>query len=266
MAYDEGHARSSDGPTCLVAILAPFLVVCAIVGYATLDGGGITQRDEQTDTVQVLTWHGWARAGEPARQLFAPPAPAFGAANPTTVPLPTPRPAPPAVLVAPTVGDVALAPAAGSGSGTTSRSAGYGAVEPDPAAPVAAAGLSPWTVLGWVLVVLVPATLLLLASLAVYRTLLVRRVRGVPTEARAYVHEGGAARIRERGHGGQPGGPVPADDIETTAESDRSATGTAEERVAPAAPGSTYIADFLSAERRPEMVAAGGYHDATVPG
>ena len=89
MADNEGHARSNDGPTCLVAILAPFLVVCAIVGYATLDGGGITQRDEQTGTVQVLTWYGWTPAGEPARQLSVPLAPAFGAANPTTAPLPT---------------------------------------------------------------------------------------------------------------------------------------------------------------------------------
>ena len=145
MAYDEGRTHPSDGPTCLVAILAPFLVLCAIVGYATLDGGGITQRDEETGSVQVLTWHGWAPAGEPVRQLSAPPVPASGGADPTPVPLPTPRPAPTVILAEPTVA-TALAPAAGDG--TTSRYAGYRVVEPPPATPVAPAGLSPWTLLG----------------------------------------------------------------------------------------------------------------------
>ncbi len=248
MVYGEGHPQSSDGPTCLVAILAPFLVLCAIVGYATLDGGGITQRDEETGTVQVLTWHGWEPAGEPDRQLSAPPAPVYGAANPTTAPLPTPRPAPTVIRAEPTVA-AALAPAAGDG--TTSRYAGYRVVEPSPAAPVAPAGLSPWTLLGWILVILVPAALLVGVGLAVHRYRTTARRRPIPGEA------GPVA----------PAGTLPVHVVgDAAAEPDQQAVDPSEASAPPAAPERTYIADFLSAERVLETLAVGGTHDAPVCG
>ncbi|MBN1954376.1 MAG: hypothetical protein JW900_04915 [Anaerolineae bacterium] len=247
MPHDNGSAQTNDGPTCLVALLAPFLVLCTIVGYATLDGGGITQHDEETGVVQVLTWHGWEPAGEPARQLSAPPVPASGRADPPPVPLPTTRPAPTVILAEPTIA-AALAPAAGDG--TTSRYTGYSVVEPPPATPVAPVGLSPWTLLGWILVILVPAALLVGIGLAVHRYRTTAR-RPLPDEA------GPVA----------PAGALPVHVVgDAAAEPNQQSVDPSEASAPPAAPERTYIADFLSAERVLEALAAGGTHDAPVCG
>ena len=262
---DERNVRSSDGPTCLVALLAPFLVFCAVVGYATLEGGGVTQRDADTGTVRVLTWQGWVPAGESAQQLSAPSAAVYvDDANPTAAPRPTPRPAAPVVVAAPTVGRVA--PAAGGGRGTTSRYAGYSAVDPVPAAPPeTTAGLSPWTLLGWILVVLVPAALLLLVGFVLYRHLRAPRARSRPPAR----HPGAGGKVppaRMRGRRGfaRPEGTDPTVVPASMAAPGRGGAEVGPKNTAPASLGSTQLADFLHAERRPVGRAAGDSHDALV--
>lgn len=156
----------------LAAAGAVLLIFFGLLVIATIETGGV-QRGSRGSSREVLTWQGWqsAQDREEAAKVAAvespptatPAAPtAAPTAIPTTIPIPT------------------AAPAAAPTTAPTDRLAATRTERPTPttrptmATQIAAANAtteppSPWSILGWILVVLIPTTTVAMAGWVIHR-------------------------------------------------------------------------------------------------
>lgn len=163
----------------LAGVGVVLLILCGLMSVVTVQVGGVRHVDEAGRTTETLTWQGWQPAAAPPESVA--PLPVSAAVGGAPIWSPTPPAGPPAAPSRPSplppVADTAEEAEDGARDSARVGVAAASAGGANATAESGAARFSPWEVLGWTLVGLVPVGGVSTLGLVVYRQVALTRAR-----------------------------------------------------------------------------------------